>query len=1026
MEDRFKKILASAGGGKTHQLSERYIKLLKQNKENLKRTLAITFTNKAATEMKERILTLLKEDALVAENKHSKKLVEWILYNFSDFSVITIDSFINKLVKVFSIELGLSPQTELIFETRYYKEYAISKLIEDVKDNKKLQKLITEFLISMIEHKGKTYWGFKDIIMNGMQEIEEYENKLNQVFELPIHEASETDMIMTKLRRRAKDTITEILKLQGVKQYIHKNFFKKLNKGLDDINEILSSNKIKKECDSVLKKDATLNRDSFCNLFNKLKNIVFEYYVHKIFRNHNYHIHIYHDYKEILDKIKREERIRFIEDINSELKSLFYEFDIPFIYYRIGERYDHFLIDEFQDTSRSQWKNLEPLIENSLSEGGSFFFVGDPKQAIYQWRGGDVELFDEAFSSFSCVDARDKINEVVDINYRSGSEIVRFNNEVFSNLPDVMKEKMGEKANYYIEKNVKQAHYPQMNNFKGYISLKKIKTDSKNKEDLEKAIKTELINTIHKIKKRFANNEISILVRTNKQGKSVVDWLTTENISVISNESLYLSSNTNIKGLISFLKFLQHPIDDLAFFGFVTSPFFTKETKKSFKEMQRWVEGKSFDKKFQPHNYLYVLFREEYNIIWEHYIQKFFRNVGFLPLYDLINEVIKTFKIPENFPQSNPFLEGFLEFVHNLEKKSITSIELMMNEWERIESSVNPPSILLPESAEAIRVMTIHCAKGLEFPVVILPFLYFSTWERAKRRSEFVVEYEGIKRIGKLDKKELLPENDPELSKRIENAIEKRERDNSFEEVNNLYVAMTRAEKELHIFIPDEISSNYSKGWQLILKDFIEEEEKSYGIPEKGTGIKEDIEFLQIKTVGKESISEIESRLILKRNDIDSIINKKRKEALKLGDIAHRVLYYIRDIDDMADIENIIDRSLNEIVLPMERKIFKEKTYSIIRKLFELEDIKEWFTPGLNVWKEKEMIDRNGNLHRFDRVVFKKDMITLIDYKTGDEPVSSYKKQIETYKGILMDYFPGRAIESYILQLSTREVVKIE
>ena len=143
------------------------------------------------------------------------------------------------------------------------------------------------------------------------------------------------------------------------------------------------------------------------------------------------------------------------------------------------------------------------------------------------------------------------------------------------------------------------------------------------------------------------------------------------------------------------------------------------------------------------------------------------------------------------------------------------------------------------------------------------------------------------------------------------------------------------------------------------------------------------------------------------------------------GDI-RAVARLIRDIDDMADIENIIDRSLNEIVLPMERKIFKEKTDRIIRKLFELEDIKEWFTPGLNVWKEKEMVDRNGNLHRFDRVVFKKDMITLIDYKTGDEPVSSYKKQIETYKGILMDYFPGKDIESYIIQLSTREVVKIE
>jgi ATP-dependent exoDNAse (exonuclease V) beta subunit len=1025
MEYRFKKLLSSAGGGKTHQLSARYKEILKQNKANLKRILAITFTNKAATEMKERILKIIKKDAIDRKDKYYEKLVDWILYNYSDFSVRTIDSFINKLIKVFSIELGLSPQSELILETDYYKDYAISKIIENIKDNKKLQKLIIEFLISMIEHEGKTYWGFKNIILNGMNEIENYENKLNIAFQIPHIEALETDRIMHNLLKKANNTITEILKIPGINESIKKYFLDSLIKARENINKLLRSKYLKGECDEIIKNNSSINQDDFCVLFNRLKNYVFEYYTHKIFRNYNYNINIYSDYKEILKEVKKEERIRFIEDINTELNSLFDEFDVPFIYYRIGERYNHFLIDEFQDTSRSQWKNLEPLIENSLSEGGSFFFVGDPKQAIYQWRGGEVKLFDEAFNSFSCVSEKEKIEKIVKINYRSGSEIVRFNNHVFSNLPDSLLEKIGENAKYYRDENVEQKpHYK--NNFEGYIYLKKIANNSENKEDLEKAIKLEFIKTIREIKKRFRNGEIAILVRTNKQGKLVVDWLAEESIPIVSNESLYLSSDPNIKGFISFLKFLKLPIDDLSFFGFITSPFFLKETKKSFKEFKSWVEDKSFSIKSRNYNFLYEIFREEFNIIWKNYIEMFFRSVGFLPLYDLVCDVVRIFRIPENFPESNPFIEGFLEFIHNLEKKSITSIELMLNEWERAQSSLNPPSILLPDNINSIRVLTIHRAKGLEFPVVVIPFLYFGKQKGYKSRKEFIVEFEGVKRIGKLDDRKILPENDFNLKNKIKEELEKKEKEDTFEEINNIYVAMTRAKKELYVFIPEKIGQFYSDLWQQILESFVIEGDRSFGMKENGEADKELSEFIQIDKYGKESISEIENRLILKKTDIDTLINKKRKEALKLGEIVHRVLYYIKDINDLDNIEYIINRSLNELALPLERLFFKERIESLVKKIIEYEDIKKFFDPSLTVWREKEIVDRDGNLYRFDRVIFNFDTIILIDYKTGDEKVSSYKKQIQKYRDILWDYFPGKIIESYIIQLNTGEVISVE
>ncbi|MEA1912457.1 MAG: UvrD-helicase domain-containing protein [candidate division WOR-3 bacterium] len=1027
MRKRLIRFLSSAGGGKTYQLSRRYIELLKKKHENPK-TLAITFTNKAASEMKERILQLLKEEAIEKGDKDSIKLVDWILDNYSDFSVRTIDSFVNTLVKGFSIELGFPTETELIMESDYYKDYAVSLLIQSAEEDEGFRKRLTDFILNKIEFERKTNWDFPGIIRRGMNKIEDYEKKQNKNFKFPGGKAEEIDEEIKRKLKKSFQLAEEILEYSATHEGIHKNLLTAIEKSLQskNIDKMLKSAYFEKDCRGVLKNIEKFDPTHFCSLFEALKKSVFEYYSLYLFRDHDYNINIYGLYENFLKKIKQEERVRFIEDINGELKSLFDEFEIPFIFYRYGERYEHYLIDEFQDTSRSQWINLKPLVENSLSEGGSFFYVGDPKQAIYQWRGGDVELFDRAFTNFPSVEESDRGTNLTFINYRSAPEIVNFVGEVFSQLPPEVKEKMGKKGSFY-GVNVIQKIDPdkKWGDFTGYVSLERFSSKDNLKENIDEAIKGKLKKNIKEVLKRFSPGDITVLVRKNADGKKVVDWLTEEGYQVISNESLYLSSDPNIKGLLSFFNFLQHPVDNVSFLGFITCPFFLKD-RVSEKEIIRWAE------EIYANRPLYIKFREDFPKVWEVFIQPFFRRVGFLPLYDLLSDIIRTFRIPENFKETQPFLLGFLEFIHNLEEKSITSIGDMMKEWERRENSKNPPSILLPENTDAIKVMTIHRAKGLEFPVVILPFLYF--WE-GKDKNEVVIQYNGIERIVKVKTKNkgkfILPETNPALKKEISSRIKEKRASTFFEEVNNLYVALTRAKYELYIFIPEEGSpQSYSKLWKDILDRYVRSGDYSRGkrtTPEKKES-KENYKqtYLEMKIDDKEGIERASSRLLLKTTNINEITNKKSIEARKTGEILHRILYYIKDIKDLENLESIVQRSLNEFALPTEREIFKKKAFSTIQRIFKNKEIRKWFAPGLSVWREKEMIDSEGNLYRFDRVILQENEIALIDYKTGEEPSSKWKKQLLNYKELLEQYFPEKEINSYIINLSNNLVLKIE
>ncbi len=1018
-------LLSSAGGGKTYRLSTRYKNLLKENNQNLKKSLAITFTNKAATEMKERILGLLKEEALTDENIHSRDLIDFILDNYSDFSVRTIDSFVNSLVKAFSIELGITPESQLIMDSNYYKDFATSLIIQSVEENKILRKKLSDFIINRIETGGKISWNFHGLLRKGMDRLEKYEVNENVFFEKAPEDLASLDKDIAISFNKSIGLAEEILEYSRLRSGIHSRFLAALDKAVNtrNIDKLLESSYMKKNSEGALTKSFKDDPEEFTRLFSELKKYVFDYYQHSLIREHNYQIDIYQIYNETLKNIREKQKVRFIENINKELKILFDEFSIPFIFYRIGEKFLHYLVDEFQDTSKNQWQNLVPLIDNALSEGGSFFYVGDPKQAIYQWRGGDVQLFGIPMDIFASIGTDEKNSEYIDKNYRSTPAIVDFLGEVFSCLPEKIKERMGKKSGFYTD-TVKQKipETKQKKTPEGFVSIKKIHPESKNIEDIILSANNQLKKTIDEVLSRgYEKGDIAILVRRNAEAKEITQYLCERGYPVVSGETLYLSSNPAVKGILSALKFLAHPLDNTSFLGLVLSPFFGKQTGLNEKDIRNFAEDCVSDIPY------YIQFKKRFPEIWINYIETFFTHAGFLPVYDITSDIIRVFKIPENCEGSESFLESFLEFVHNLEEKSITSIEGMLLEWERQQNYENPPSILLPESREAIRIMTIHSAKGLEFPVVILPFIYIPI---DRDKNEVVIEYNGIKRIIKI-KSDILPEDNEEMKEKIKRKIIEKEQNETFEETNNLYVALSRAIYELHVFLPDKKPQNYSDLWEEILIGHLTGDSYQRGKPgqkvtDKNTKGGLPLKYLQMKIEDRESVEKASSRLLMKKNDIYVLMNNKINESRKTGEILHKVLFYIKNSNDLENIDSIINRALNEFAFPGERELFREKVKTTIEEIFKKEEIKEWFSPAVKAFREKEIISGDGKLYRLDRVVFKTGEVQIIDFKSGEEPSSTWKKQLKSYKEVLTEYFPDKNINTYIVNLNSGEVIRFE
>ncbi|MCX5703316.1 MAG: UvrD-helicase domain-containing protein, partial [Candidatus Omnitrophica bacterium] len=446
------KVEASAGCGKTYALARRYIQLLINPCLNpqaipLRELLAITFTNKAAIEMKGRILEFLKKIALdkfagpkekedilsslaVDEEfarQKAYKIMDNLIRNYNFFQVQTIDSFINAILCGCAFRLNLSASFKTERDWRQYLIYSLDKLIDRAQEDKEILSLFYGFLKQYLYIGNKTSWFPKQNIQASIASLFSKSNRYADKF---IRNNIEPKELL--LEKKGLIKLLDELN-SNLPEATHQSFKNSLAVFLEEDRDSLDidrlSNWFKREGFPV-RKGETPSPETI-KLWRQIrKNIkgLCELESASVF---NYYIDIFNNVLYDLKKISSDKDVLFLEALNKEARSLFDEksLSLPELYYRLATRFKHFLIDEFQDTSRLQWENLFPMVEEALSTEGSLFYVWDRKQAIYRFRGGEVSLMDSVKRRFQ---DSNLIEEFLTINYRSQKSIVEFNNLIFS------------------------------------------------------------------------------------------------------------------------------------------------------------------------------------------------------------------------------------------------------------------------------------------------------------------------------------------------------------------------------------------------------------------------------------------------------------------------------------------------------------------------------------------------------------------------------------------------------------------
>ena len=689
-----------------------------------------------------------------------------------------------------------------------------------------------------------------------------------------------------------------------------------------------------------------------------------------------------------LNNIKEDNNIRLNAEFNQLISDNIKNEPAPFIYERIGQRFQHYFIDEMQDTSVLQWQNLIPLIENALAqENSNLLLVGDGKQAIYRWRGGKAEQFiDLGSNEVNPFNIQKEIKNL-ETNYRSYSEIIKFNNTFFSHTANFLHNESYK--NLFLQGNV------QLENAKkgGFVSLSFLEKEEE-KEDEKVKYPKKVLEKINQLKEDFYLNEICVLTRTKKDGIAVADYLSENGISIISSETLLLKNNSKINFIIDFLYSIQNTNDEEKRFEVL---YFLHEHLKL-----KVPKNEFFKKHIKLTNASIFENLKSYGISFNFSV---FQQV---PFYEKIEEIIRGFKLVNS---SNAYVQFFLDVVLEQQRKA-TDIGDFLEFWELKKDKL---SIVASENTNAVQVMTIHKSKGLEFPVVIFP-CDVNIYKQINPK----IWFDDLPK--EYDFKELLIDYKKDLSlinaRGLEIYNQQRE-ELELDNFNLLYVSLTRAVEQLHVITEKKISANgvenmnhYSGVFINYLKEqnLWQEDRLEYNFG--------NIERTKNKEV-TESLAEIHQKFISTPWQEHNIVllasasklwDTAQGKAIDFGNLFHEMLSKIITKNDVNSV--IIQYHQKGFINEIQLKLIKEMMYLVV----DHPKLAVYFSDKVTVFNEREIVDFDNQVVIPDRLVFNHlNEVTVIDYKTGSAS-SEHHQQLLKYERVLksMDFKVGKKLLVYI------------
>ncbi|MEO9894136.1 UvrD-helicase domain-containing protein [Aurantibacter sp.] len=1003
----FKIYNASAGSGKTHTLVKEYLKIALSENNSFKNILAITFTNKAVNEMKERVLSslfdfslqelpdkskslfldVMKELDVSAEQlrKKSDYTLKYILHNYAFFDVSTIDKFTHRVIRTFAKDLKLPQNFEPIVETDLLLDEAISRVVQKAGSDKQLTRTLIEFALEKIDDNRSWDISFD---LNKIGQLIFQENHANHLEKLALKKMPDFIQLKKIITQRindleneliglATDSLEEItksgLQLEDFPRQTLPNHFKKfLSKEFNP--STLYNNKLQENLEkgTILKKGVEPPSNEFLetmlNNYIKLKATVYNRsFLNNIYRNLVPLTVLSVIQQEVIAIEKERDQIpifKFNQIISKEIKNQ----PAPFIYERLGEKYRHYFIDEFQDTSAAQWGNLVPLIDNALaSEGGSLFLVGDAKQAIYRWRGGKAEQFIDLAGDFkNPFVIQPEVNNLP-VNYRSFDEVIQFNNDFFSWSSDFLNKKTYQSL--FVEGNQQQTNAKKG----GYVKLDFISKETE--VDTTESYCQQVLSTINEIKeKNYPYKDITILVRSNTKGAVLADYLSENDIPIISSDSLLLKSSSKVRFLINLLSYAT---------GF-------QERALAYDILEFLAPTNSL-----KHEFIYMhlekldsFLNTEYNFLLS--------RTERLSAFDSLEYAIRQFNLA---PTSDAYLIFLMDTLLDIEKRDGGSIQYFLNYWEKKKDKL---AIASPENLDAIRIMTIHKSKGLEFPIVIFPFADANIYNRTNKMLWSPTDpklFNGFDEMLLTEKSEL--EDYPNEAATL---FEDEEQMMELDAMNVLYVAQTRAEKALYIISEKKSTKSknnktgsYSEMYMnyLITKNLWQDDLFSYefGSLEKSENNTSSMEVSETLPYQYSFRDRPDFNIVTSGG---MLWNTNREEALSHGTLIHHIL-------GLIETENNLEKALEAVL--KNGDITKDEIVSItniLKKIVEHDKLKEYFSDKYTILNERDILTAEGKLLRPDRIAIFNNEATVIDYKTGMKN-PKHKEQIYSYADALLE-----------------------
>ncbi len=988
----FTLLKASAGSGKTYSLTERFVQFLLSSqipKNHLRNILAITFSNNAAKEMKERILSWLKDlyfkdpekieevsEIVSLKKEHladkAGATIDEILRNYTEFQVKTIDSFMTSIYKASAINLGYSPDFDMVMAPENIMAYAFNRFLRGVREKTPEAEFLEKLLEIVLESRGgeSAYlWDPSEDFLG--ETVELYDQLSGIVKEAKVVDAEKKTESVKKEIRETAESLNGFIEKSGLVRSKGSSFYKILemvrsnafpdlvDKGLVNVPVI----KPKKEAEITWFEKISEEWDLLGNQIRKYIELYATTYYGPYLRT-------YEAFKDILEEVKKREGTIFIHDINKKLSDYLDHEIVPDVYFRIGETIYHYLIDEFQDTSPIQWANLFPLIENSLSQGGSLFAVGDTKQAIYGFRNADYGIMKGLESKNPFSSALHRVKEL-EINYRSLEGVVDFSKAFFKKVIahyDKYREPASRSGLIDYEQRVKEDHRGS-----GYAEV--IRCEKKEDEPAEKEKIQDLIKDL--IQRGYSYSDIAILAYRNEDVVNITTWLNEVDVPFISYSSLDIRTRKLTAEIVALLTFLDSPPDDLSFAGFVLGEIFRKALERNEKVFELKTLHAFFfrNRKKVP---LYKAFQEEFPELWKTYFETLFKSTGYLPLYDLVNEIYHIYRVFDHFREEEATLIKILEVIKNFEGEGRNNPGDFLKYASGKEAGESDWTMDVPAGINAVKVMTIHKAKGLGFPVAILLM-----YEEIPRGFKYILDEEadGVHLL-KINRQ--IMKASPFLQEKYE---EERLKD-LVNKLNTLYVGFTRAEDELYIVGVQGKRSQFPI--DLLQTTDSRVGSKNVPRPRSLETTQERMEIYHPPDPIQFPFAPLESPAMNGRDDISiphtkgavrapsfltgfAAVEELNLEERLRGEFIHRVLYFVDGLDE--NIESELDRIIKRVNDELKTDYPLEAMKKNLLEFLNHEEISPYFQAlsGRVIKKEQDFSDSRGNLFKMDRVIFEED-----------------------------------------------------